>query len=98
MKKLGIFMLVLVLALGSNLLLDWLYGVRHPLKVMSNIIRTLHPSEIFMLMFLVLCFIISLFNKRLGKALPTAIRGYLNLYKMPTEVQSSEKQQRVKGR
>lgn len=98
MKKLGVFMLVLILALGTNLLLDWLYGVRQPLGIMASIIFTLHPSEIFMLMFILLCFIISIFSKQLGKAITTAIRGYLNLLKTPSIAQSNERQQKPKGR
>ena len=98
MKKLGVFMLLLILTLGNNLLLDWLYGVHHPLRTMSSIILCLRPSEKFMIVFTLLCFIISLFSKQLGKAITTAIRGYLNLFKLPTVVQPNERQQRIKGR
>ncbi|WP_018884571.1 hypothetical protein [Paenibacillus massiliensis] len=98
MKKLGVFMLVLILTLGTNLLLDLLYGVRHPLGIMASIIFTLRPIEISMWIFILLCFIISLSSKRLGKAIRGAISGYLNLLRKPGVAQSSKRQRKLKGR
>lgn len=96
MKKLGVFMLVLILALGTNLLLDWLYGVRHPFGIMANIIFTLRPIEASLWIFILLCFIISLFSKQLSKAIRGAISGYLNLLKPPDVTKSSERQHKLK--
>lgn len=69
MKILWIFTLFMLLMLGNNLLINWIFGVRIPWQPMLLALRTMRPSEYIVLVGMLLLFLLSVGKKQIGHAI-----------------------------
>lgn len=66
MKMLWIFTLFMVLMLGTNLLVNWLFGIHNPWEPMLLAFRTTRSSEYIVLAGMLLLLLVTVGKKQIG--------------------------------
>lgn len=68
MKTLWIFILFMLLMLGTSVSVKWLFGVHHPWEPVSLAFRTMRPSEYIVLVGMLMVLLINVGKKPIGNA------------------------------
>ncbi len=83
MKMLWIFTLFLLLMLGTNLLVNWLFGSRTPWEATLSAFHTMRPSEYIVLAGMLLLIFISVGKKQIRHVLHFFFSQWLRFLKVP---------------
>ncbi|MGW9527765.1 hypothetical protein ACWHAM_08480 [Paenibacillus terrae] len=89
MKILWIFTLFMVLMLGTNLLVNWLFGVRIPWEPTLLALRTLRPSEYIVLAGMLLLLFVNVGKKQIGCALRFLFSRWSRFLRVPASTSAS---------
>jgi hypothetical protein len=103
MKELVLFIVFFILMIGTNGLLDWLYGVRNPWKPMLDTLAVMRPSEFTVIAGMLLAVFIAALKKPLGRMFGRLFRlwvRFMEATELPSAFvheSSDGKQQRKNG-
>ncbi|MGP0577440.1 hypothetical protein ACTP13_10555 [Paenibacillus peoriae] len=97
MKILWIFTLFMMLMLGTNLLVNWLFGVPNPWEPISLALRTMRPSEYIVLAGMLLLFFVTVGKKQIGYSFQFLFSRWSRFLRVPSSNSaSSHKSQQKK--
>ncbi|MFK4301822.1 hypothetical protein ABH892_001926 [Paenibacillus sp. RC254] len=89
MKILWIFTLFMVLMLGTNLLVNWLFGIHNPWDSISLAFGTLRPSEYIVLAGMLLLLFVTVGKKQIGYALQFLFSRWSRFLRVPSSNSAS---------
>ncbi|MGQ3477028.1 hypothetical protein [Paenibacillus sp. TY11] len=96
MKVLWIFTLFMILMLGTNLLVNWLFGVHHPWEPISLAFRTMRPSEYIVLAGMLLLLFVTAGKKQIGHAFRFIFSRWSRFLRVPSSNSASSHQSNQK--
>lgn len=89
MKTLWIFILFMLLMLGTSVSIKWLFGIHHPWEPISLAFRTMRPSEYIVLAGMLMVLLINVSKKPLGNALRFLFSQWSRFLKVSTSSSAS---------
>lgn len=100
MKTIWVFMLFMLLMLGTSMSIKWIFGVHHPWEPISLAFRTMRPSEYIVLVGMLIVFFINVGKKPIGNAFRFLFSQWSRFLKVSTSSSASpqEGQQKEQAR
>jgi hypothetical protein len=89
MKTLWIFILFMLLMLGTSVSVKWLFGVHHPWEPVSLAFRTMRPSEYIVLVGMLMVLLINVGKKPIGNAFRFLFSQWSRFLKVSTSSSAS---------
>ncbi|RFT99362.1 hypothetical protein DX902_03465 [Paenibacillus jamilae] len=100
MKTLWIFILFMLLMLGTSVSVKWLFGVHHPWEPVSLAFHTMRPSEYIVLVGMLMVLLMNVGKKPIGNAFRFLFSQWSRFLKVSTSssVSPQESQQKEQTR
>ncbi|MDP9677459.1 hypothetical protein J2W97_003469 [Paenibacillus jamilae] len=89
MRTLWIFILFMLLMLGTSVSIKWLFGIHHPWEPVSLAFRTMRPSEYIVLVGMLMVLLINVGKKPIGNAFRFLFSQWSRFLKVSTSSSAS---------
>ncbi|MFM9281395.1 hypothetical protein [Paenibacillus jiagnxiensis] len=89
MKELVLFIVFFILMIGTNGLLDWLYGVKNPWQPMLSTLAVMRPSEYVVIAGMTLAVFVMALRKQLGRMFGKLFRLWVRFVEAPDPASAS---------
>lgn len=96
MRTLWIFILFMLLMLGTSVSIKWLFGIHHPWEPVSLAFRTMRPSEYIVLVGMLMVLLINVGKKPIGNAFRFLFSQWSRFLKVSTSSSSSPQESQQK--
>ncbi|MGW8958384.1 hypothetical protein [Paenibacillus sp. NPDC055715] len=96
MKILWIFTFFMILMLGTNLLVNWLFGAHTPWETILLAFRTMRPSEYIVLAGMLLSLFVNAGKKQVGNAFRFIFSQWSRFLRVPSSNSDSSHQSNQK--
>lgn len=89
MKEMVLFIFFFVLMIITNILLDWLYGVKKPWLPMLSTLAVMRPSEYVIIAAMTLAVFVAALRKQLGRMFGRLFRLWIRFLEVPDPATAS---------